>query len=695
MKMEKGIQMEEINKLISAYLGPGGKMEANIPGFKYRKEQLKLANEISRALEDENFIIAEVGTGVGKTFAYLLPSIIWASEIKEKLIISTRTKALQQQIINRDLPDLQKVLDMKFKYAEAKGRDNFLCWNKYMQILGGRKKLAFGEEEFITSILKWAETTSSGDRKELDLSSELMKYWPMLAADRNNCQKEMCKYRDKCFRMKMKKRLEKADIIVANHALLLSDVLVENSILPSYEYLVVDEAHTFIRESFDKLSYQFSRGEITDLLRMLYQKDKKAKRGYLLHLYSSYPQVNELLNTSSVFVEQAIRLTGDLFNCISAGLAYGEDFNYHHILSPADRNKNWFQDMINIYLEWQYNMNLLVKNLEEIASELSGEEEGIQVLNICSSLQEISDKAFYILEEHLEKEDKIIWIECIRGRAAVLCSSAIYTGDVLSQHLYSKLKGMVMVSATLAVENNFDNYIKQSGLQQYQQEGRVETLLEGSPFNYQEQACIFVVSDMPDPSSSRFNADVNQVLDDIFEVNYGHSMVLFTSRKQLQEASNYLRPRLTMRGIDLLVQYEDGEFGTIISKFTSSKNAVLMGLETFWEGIDLKGDYLKCLIIVKLPFRSPSDPYCSAWDRYYKRQRQSSFQNFMLPDTVVRFKQGIGRLIRSEEDRGSVVVLDTRLINKNYGKVIQNSVPIKNIFPVKKNEVKEKIKDWL
>jgi ATP-dependent DNA helicase DinG len=252
-----------------------------------------------------------------------------------------------------------------------------------------------------------------------------------------------------------------------------------------------------------------------------------------------------------------------------------------------------------------------------------------------------------------------------------------------------------MVSATLAIEDNFDNFIARSGLQPYAREGRIATVLEQSPFDYQKQACMYVVRDMPDPSSGTFNREVNGVLANIFLNQGGRTMVLFTSRKQLQDSAAELRPYCEQQGLNLLVQHEDGEFATLMEEFVARKNSILMGVETFWEGIDLKGEVLKCLVIVKLPFRSPSDPYCSAWDRYYKMQGKNSFANFMLPDAAVRFKQGVGRLIRSETDRGAVVVLDTRLINRNYGTVFKNSIPIKNLISLPRLELKYQLQRWV
>lgn len=688
--------MDNFYKEVKVYLGPNGKMEQGFPGFTFRKEQLLMAEGICNAFAEEEFMVAEAGTGVGKTFAYLIPAVLWAAQRKEKVVVSTRTKALQQQIVDRDLPDLARIVDGKIKFAEAKGRENYLCWNKYMQILAGKKRLEKPEEDFVGAILKWAESTRSGDRKELSISSEMMKSWPVVAADRNNCLRDQCRYHDKCFRIKMIRKMEKADIIVVNHALLLSDILVDNSILPDYENLIVDEAHSFIKESFDRLSYRFASYEIINLLKILYEKPKKGgSRGYLLHLKSSYPHIAEMIGEASSFTERAISLSNAIFQQLSNLKAYGEQYNYHHVISPHEQAREPFRNALDGYKEWQHCINLLLDKLRAIQEELSGEEDWPEIINITNVLLEISNTACLIFEEHLHREDGICWLEYERGRVVALCSSPIYTGDTLDQKLYEKLKTLVMVSATMTVDNSFANYINRSGLEPYEKQGRLRTLMENSPFDYESQAAIYVVQDMPDPGSTKFSGQVNKALAELLLQTGGRTMVLFTARKQMEEAAAILRPILTAHDLQLLVQNQDGEFGTLMDGFTSNEKAILMGLETFWEGIDLKGDLLKCLVIVKLPFRSPSDPYCTAWDKYYQLQRKSGFEHFMLPDAAIRFKQGVGRLIRSEADRGVVVVLDTRLINKKYGRVMRDSLPIKNVAAVNSVELIANVKGWL
>lgn len=695
MKNEDRSYME---KQIDLLLSEKGIMTSHLPEFRFRSQQKLLAENIAASLADDDFLLAEAGTGVGKTFAYLIPAISWCQKTGNKVVVSTRTKALQQQITDHDLPELIRIMNSRIKTAEAKGRENFLCWNKYQQILAGKKSLSAPEQDFVQSVLTWVERTKSGDRKELELPSDMMQSWPVLAAERNSCLRDQCRYQDKCFRLKMIRNVHKADLIIVNHALLLSDILIENrekSILPDYEYLIVDEAHTFIKESFDRLSCRFGYFDIKPLLNALYEKGRgKVRRGYLLHLLAVYPHLANLITEATTFTDQCLRLSEDLFHFLNGIAAYGDNYAFHHVLKEREQNLPAFKKAVNSYLEWKAASNLLIDKLTEIKEEIANDNEFLELSGIIIALADISNAACLIMEENLNRQDGICWLEYERGKTVAICSSPIYTGDSLDEKLYRKLNALVMLSATMTVDNSFDNYINRSGLGWYAKDGRLNTLIETSPFDYENNAALYIVEDMLDPSSTRFTAQLQQVLGDILLTSRGRTMVLFTARKQMEETAEFLRPILEANEIRLLVQHQDGEFANLMDSFKSNENAVLMGLETFWEGIDLRGELLKCLVIVKLPFRSPADPYCTAWEKYYLQQKQSSFEHFMLPDAAIRLKQGVGRLIRSETDRGVVLVLDTRLIHKKYGQLMQNSLPLTNIAAVPSKQLAGIIKQW-
>lgn len=677
---------------IAEYFSLQGLLNKFVPGYKYRQEQADLSEAIARSFLEDKFLVAEVGTGVGKTLAYLVPAILWAKSQGEKVVITTKTRALQQQIIEKDIPDLMRALQLDILCVEAKGRDNYLCWSKYIEILAGKKALLPEEQDFMQAILKWAENTKTGDKKEINLKSSMLnKHWYLLASDRRTCFRDKCQYHDKCFRLKMIKSLGKANLIITNHAMLLSDILVDNSLLPEYKYLIVDEAHALDRESFDKLSLSCTIEEINYVLRVLNYNDKGFKRGYLRQIRRKNPEL--VIEESLSLSQKTADLANKFYQQLSVGLKKNES-HYSLILAEDVMEEKWFENAFAIYSDLQHLLRQLINSLKQLSQALVEEEEP-EIFNIIEILEEISDKLFCIMEEDAGTEEKIVWIEVDGEKAAGICSSHVRIGDVLESKLYAKLASLIMLSATLSIEDKFDYFIEKSGLSNFRQMERVNYLLEKSPFDYEKQACLYILQDMPDPQNKDFTQEVAKVIKELISAVKGRTMVLFTAKKGLSEVSRFLRPFCQKNGILLLVQNEDGGFGVLMEEYTREQNAVLMGLDTFWEGVDLKGDLLNLLVVVKLPFRSLSEPYSSAGDKYFRRQNRSSFSNFLLPDAAVRFKQGVGRLIRSETDRGTVVVLDNRLVTKAYGKVFRNSIPIKNIVVTEKAELINQINDWL
>lgn len=675
---------------IAAYYAPQGLLHEVVADYKYRSEQADLAAAIAEAFLEDRFLVAEVGTGVGKTLAYLLPAIEWAKTQHEKVVITTKTRALQQQIIEKDIPDLIRALDMDITCVEAKGRDNYVCWNKYIEILAGKKALSAEEQEFMTAVLKWVETTRTGDKKELTLKNSLLRHWHLLAGDRRTCMRNKCRFHDKCFRLKMIKSLEKADLIITNHAMLLSDILVDNSILPEYQYLVVDEAHALEKESFDKLSLSCPRQEITEVLKVLEFHDKGFRRGYLRQLKRKNQQL--AIDESLALTDRTADLAEQFYRQLSVGIKTND--SYSLVLTDELMEEAWFQKAWDLYSDWHEQLRLLIKSLQDLSREVEEEEEP-ELFNIIAVLEEVFDSAYCIMEEDLGSEAKIVWLETEQEQAIGICSSHVRIGEVLENKLYDKLSSLIMLSATLSIEDKFDYFIEKVGLSEYLAAERLDLLLKKSPFDYQNQACLYIINDMPDPQHLDFSPTVARVLMDLLTVARGRTMVLFTARKGLREVSQLLRPFCKQKGIPLLVQNEDGSFGTLMEEYARENNAVLMGLDTFWEGVDLKGDLLTLLVVVKLPFRSLAEPYSSAGDKYFRLQHRNSFSNFLLPDAAVRFKQGVGRLIRSETDRGIVVALDNRLSAKAYGKVFLNSIPIKNTIQTRSDELLPLIEDWL
>ncbi|MEQ8236982.1 MAG: helicase C-terminal domain-containing protein [Syntrophomonadaceae bacterium] len=686
--------MDNWKETVEETLGRGGALERHLAGFTPRPEQIRFSLAVAAAFENETFLLAEAGTGVGKTFAYLLPAVTWSKHHQEKVVLSTKTKALQEQIVDRDLPQLERALGYKIKYCEAKGRENFLCWHKYQNIIAGKIRLEKDQVPFVEAILGWAESTLSGDRKELKLGQTLMRHWEIVAAERYACQREICQHHEKCFRMKMLKSLAKADLIVTNHAMLLTDLMMDNSILPEYDHLIIDEAHNFNKEMFDQLALRFSHFDFLHQLQRLVVRDRRSKRGYLMHLAANYPEMKSNLDETGALAETLIKSTGELFACFDRCMNREQEYNLVRILDGDDLDSDWLAQALAKYRDdWKPRLEALLARFGPMLDVVENQE-ALELAAIRDILSEMDEVMFVIMAEKLNLHNSLTWVEFSEGHAAVLCAADVESNQLLDKKLYQHLRTLVMVSATLTVEESFDALLERCGLRSYAEAGRVEMLLEHSPFDYREQAGFYLIDDLGEPSSPGFTQAVIQVLQEIFLAQRGQTMVLFTSRKQLEETAQKMRPLCEAQGLNLLVQHTDGEFASLVNEFSSHPNSILMGVETFWEGVDLKGDMLKYLVIVKLPFRAPSDPYCRAWEKHYLRQGQNSFSRFMLPDAALRFKQGVGRLIRSETDRGAVVVLDNRLVSKSYGRVFRRSIPLQQLLLVPAAKIGSCLDQW-
>lgn len=683
------------NEMREYFSSPKG-LPGVVPGFRARDEQLRMAEAVAAALNNSEFLLAEAGTGVGKSFAYLIPAAFWSVYSGERVVVATKTRALQKQISEKDMPDVARVIKGGgLNWAEAKGRENYLCWNKYIGILSGRRSLDQDESRFVSAILSWAESTASGDRQELNISSQLMRRWGIVAADRHTCLRDRCTFREKCFRLKMIKKLEQANIIITNHALLLSDLMVDNRILPEYKYLVVDEAHNLDREAFDKFSSVFSCQETFEILNRLSGDYSKHEQGFLPAVRKSYPELEKLSRENETHAVRSRDLSRQFFSQLSGMQKGKSQVLYSVVMEEQLYDEPEFNDLSRVHLEWQEATHLLISGLKELRDVLAGQPEENELATYISILQYIADSAYYIMEESINRDDFLHWVDYIDGAPASISASPVGMSHLLYERLYSKMETVVLVSATIAVNHGFSYAIEHLGLQPVLEQERLNTLLEESPFPYQQQACLFCVDDIPDPESREYSPEIAAVLTGLIETAGGSTMVLFTSRQQLAEVSTIIRPAVEENGINLLVQNEDGDFGALLAQFTSSRKSVLMGLDTFWEGIDLRGELLRCVVLVKLPFRPPNEPFSSACLKDCRIKGKNGFLNFLLPDAAVRFKQGVGRLIRSEEDYGAVIVLDPRIITKSYGRTFCASIPIKNIKPVKSRDLAAELVLWL
>ncbi len=651
--------------------GPIGAGNSN---YRYREEQISLVRGICQALEDSEFLLAEAGTGIGKTYAYLIPAIFWSLLKEEKVVIATKTKALQHQIASTDIPELEKVFDWKINWAEAKGRENYLCWNKYNSVIRGRRILGPYQIKLIEAIISWVETTSSGDRQELMITENLLNEWDLVSSNRKSCLRDRCRFRDRCFYYRMLKGLDNAGVIIVNHALLLADIAVDNSILPAYKYLIIDEAHNLDREAFDKLCSRLSYTEIDEQLKKLMSIHSLPANN---KAHSKKVDVNQ--ENIKAIAESLAQLNKELFALLQTQIDTKVNQNRVEILTES----NWERvpELFDIHRNWQDSIILLNEEINQFINGIDfGDDLYNEVFLMQNLIREFSDTAYRIFAEDIYANDSLQWLESDNKQINRLCSAPINIGSILNEKLYVHLNSLVMVSATLTVAESFNYMVERLGLKDFSLDDRLFTVMEKSPFPYEKNTCLISISDAGDPTRKDYQASVEDAIAAAIEIMKGRTLILFTSRQQMLNAAQKLKGRLASQSIRILVQNEDGNFNLLLQQFMNQENIILFGLETFWEGIDLRGEILECLIIVRLPFRPPGEPYTNAACQACLHRGQNPFRDFMLPDAALRFKQGIGRLIRSEDDRGIVIVIDSRIDKKWYGRIFKKSIPIQNHF---------------
>jgi ATP-dependent DNA helicase DinG len=680
---EKTLDKDEI----LSFFKENGKLSTYLADYEIRNEQIEVVEEIIRSFNNQHHSIIEAGTGTGKSFAYLIPAIFWSKLNKKLIVVSTNTINLQEQLIEKDLILLKKVLPFSFKVVLVKGRGNYVCLRR-LRYMEKRFRQVFQDDskkiiKFL-KILDWIDTSESGSKSELKFSMD-NEIWNEIASDSELCLKTKCPFFDSCFFMKARKEIYTADLLIVNHHLLLADAYLkyemseDNGILPKYKHLIIDEAH-----NLDDIVTRH-------LGRPFYYI---AVKNFLEHLYSnSFSLLPTIRNTISV---RGLNNKKEILEIIDVKiiplLKKISDINSGYINSLNKLSDNTEDKILRITNDiianelWHQVLNFgdeFIALLKQLGFFLSRLHEELIVININLELDdelielELANKRCqkYIsgLEFNLNLDDEnyVYWLEeeyhgdkkQISQRNAPLVISSL-----LSELLWKDLNNIILTSATLTVNNSFEYFKDLLGIEEWN-ELKVE-----SPFNYEEQAKLIIPINIPYVNSKEFLNFMEDNLKDILIYFGGSSLVLFTSYSMLNFFVRNLEGELNKAGLNILPQ---GRFSRtyILNTFKKESKQIIFGTNSFWEGIDIKGDKLKYLIIMKLPFPVPSEPIAAARMEQLVESGENPFYNYSLPRAVIRFRQGFGRLIRSKKDNGIIISLDKRLYTKSYGKVFLNSLP--------------------
>ncbi len=675
---------------VSAILEHGGEFSRHFKHYEQRPEQVELIRSITHAISEGQHLLAEAGTGVGKSFAYLIPAALWALTNGTRVVISTNTINLQDQLINKDIPDLQEALDLDLRAIVLKGRNNYLCPRR-LEAMRRRGPESPEEMRVLAKIFVWLQGSTTGDRGEINLNGPIEReVWSRLSAADDGCTAETCMKRTggACPFYRARVGAQSAHLIIVNHALLLADVATGNRVLPEYDYLIVDEAHHLESATTNALSFRVTQTDIKRLLREL-GSNKKGILGRILSTThdtvppSEYAALERRAEQSTDHAFQMENLVGGFFNTLDEflfeqrdGKAVGNYGQQERIVQSTRTQPAW----LNVEVAWEDTQTVvrsLLKSVEQIALTLVdiskagfGDPDDLEdVYNSLTNVYRRVEEVFENIEALVfdPQPDRIYWAEVRSNRRGLTLQAApLHIGPLMQEYLWHQKLSVILTSATLTAAGEFD-YIRS----RLYSEDAYEIAL-GSPFDYENATLLYIPDNIPEPGD-RYGHQraIEQTLIQLCRATGGRTLVLFTSYAQLKQTSRAIGPTLADAGIIIYQQGEGASPHALLESFKSAEQAVLLGTRAFWEGVDVPGEALSVLVIVKLPFDVPSDPIIAARSETF----DDPFHQYALPEAILRFRQGFGRLIRSETDRGVVVILDKRVLTKRYGPLFINSLP--------------------
>lgn len=640
-----------------------GLLKKNKDDFELREEQKKMAEIVFQAFSTEKHLFAEAGTGTGKSFAYLYPAILQALLEEKRVVISTQTIALQEQIFLKDLPFLEEILNVRLRKAIAKGRGNYLCLRKALVRLKQETK---DEEEafFNYKIRDWLpkdikKSSSEGDREELNLNFKERLYWSRIASSSEDCFGSACSHYRDCFYFRQKRKIERSLLIVTNHSLLIRDLKMKSKLLPDYDFLVIDEGHNFSDEFMNQYTEEIDFQKEFYFLQNLYRTGrsplKKLERFFKDNIfYKDLSLYLENLQAILPALADSFKETGEI-------LKNNNDSHYYELRIKEDFfEKEYFIRIID-------NLDLLLRGLRTIADELVKISQTLEeddfyeetFLEIKMIIQQIREKEILLTAfKNPDFSNFVYW-----QRKGSLLFAPLDVSDLINRNLFVLKKSVLVTSATLTVADKFDFITNSFGLDK-------EDLLflkAQSPFDYKKQAKILILKE-----DFNFN-EMAEYLTKISGDLQGGSLILFTNHDFLRKTYYSLLERYPERII--LADGISGSRRNIIENFRKAHNPILLGADSYWEGIDLEKDYLKNVIMTKLPFLPPKRPLVEASMERITQRGGNNFYDYSLPKAVIRFRQGFGRLIRSKDDLGYFYILDNRVVDKSYGKVFLASLP--------------------
>ncbi|MDP6045768.1 MAG: helicase C-terminal domain-containing protein [Phycisphaerae bacterium] len=639
-------------------LAPGGLVASSLENYEDRREQLDMALAVASGFEARRHVLAEAGTGVGKSFAYLVPAILEAAAHRRRIIISTYTIALQEQLIAKDIPFLDKILPVDFKAVLGKGRTNYVCFRRLSMAITAKNKLFASETklDMLEAVAHWAMDTTDGSLQDIDFSIN-PDVWRAVRAESGLCKGAKCPHYGPCHFRLARKQMLQADILVVNHAMFFSDLAMKAedvAFLGDYDMVVLDEAHTVEQVAGDHFGRSVSWSMVRFLLRDLY--NPKTDRGIVTMVADGQgiAAVNRVESAAKSFFGELSEYSGP---DIARNGRISREGIITNVLSPA--------------------LKELADTLAELRRKTESDDHGLELLTYEQRAGEMASKLQDLISQ--TQPSHAYWMTSRKGRKGLptnvtLASAPIDVAPILRDLLFSDAASVVLTSATLATArgdaHGFDYIRNRLGLDD------ADEVLLTSPFDFRRQAKLHVETQLGDPNDlKQFVPTASKAIGYYVQKTQGRCFVLLTSYAMLEAVADTLEDFCIEHNYSLLVQGRNLPRGVMLDRFRNNPRSILLGTASFWQGVDVAGEALQNVIIAKLPFAAPNDPIIEARIEAIRQGGGNPFVQYQLPEAIIRFKQGFGRLIRSTSDTGIVVVLDNRLMTKSYGKKFIASLP--------------------
>ena len=697
---ENGLNIQVDEEEVASLFAPDGPLARTFPDYEARPQQIEFALQVTRVLNNGGELLIEGGTGIGKSLAYLIPSLLLALRNNTRVVVSTNTINLQQQLTTKDIPRLNSALEgypgidtSDARVALLKGRSNYLCLQR-MQHLLSNDAITPDEARTASKVLVWLRDTETGDRAEL--GPDVPSWNTLCAAGSYQC------FAKPCFLRTARQRAEAAQLLVVNHALLLSDIARGGTLLPGYDHLIIDEAHHLEDEATRQFGFRISQSAVEELLESVGGPRGIAVQSRSAGFAAGMPEqhrrnLEDLVQRLLIDVGEARERSNDLFQLLSAFITdnvSGYEQRFLQVsIGPLERaQQNW----TNLIVSWERLDGTLVeigRILEDITlllGDTSLDRTGYKdalLMDVSDHLQSLETLRQSLITFFPKAERETVYWLALEGQQSVITLNAapLDVGPMLDRGLFSQKNSVVLTSATMSIQDSFTHIRERLGLD------NAEECLLGSPFDYPNSVLLSLPQDMPQPTDAGYVDALSQSLLELGEALDGRVMALFTSYASLRTVRQALAAPLEAKGVTVLAQGIDGSPHHLVGRFSDYSRAVLLGTASFWEGVDLPDGLLKALVIVRLPFNVPTDPVFAARSQSF----DNPFTEYAVPQAVLRFRQGFGRLIRRQEDKGAVVLLDRRATARAYGQAFLSSIPPCTVVRGPLRDVPNSVLRWI